>query len=152
MSYTINQYTATNNNFIEDESGANIGVEFQQDGDMLRCILLNFPIFDLSNRTATSNFITQFKNASGVWKTLGDGNFSKTVSDKSGYVYIIPELFGQTESQPYTDPNADPLVLKDGLLTEAQFFINTIVSNKYGAPVDMKSFCVAAIVRNFSLT
>lgn len=152
--------SAQGNGFIDDPNGGIIGLQYNKEGDTMRCFCVNFTVFDLSNRTATNTFIRQIQRANGEWITIG--SFSKTVSDQSGYVHIDLPNFGQMEFdpfEPYTEEEQELVdegisverTLKPNLCTEAQFFIDTLVKNKHGVSVDIATFIYTTIIRQESL-
>ncbi len=153
--------SAQGNDFIEDVNGGLFGLEYEKEGDIFRCFCVNFSEFDLANRSAKNNFVIQIKKANGGWKTID--SFHETVSDSTGYIRTdLDQRFGNRELDPFIPYTTEEQTiideggtvertLKDNVCTEAQFFIDTIVKNKYGVPVDMSTFIYVAISRHEGL-
>lgn len=142
-----------------DTMGGAIGVEFIKGG--LTYLVVgggSMPNFSADNREADAIFRKYIK----VGTTYGFlYEYRRTISDDD-YMYGNPTKtnFGKYESQPYLDsvdvtvhnPHADtivfkPHILKVGLQTEAQFFIDNIIKNKYHLPISISNFIYLTIVR-----
>lgn len=148
-----------NGGFIESPIGGCIGVEYSNESDTFRELCVNFSDFDLSNRKATNNFIRQIKSGNN-WFTID--SYSRTVSDFSSGVSVDPSSFGKgiSKDEMYElDNKGDKILvsqpwlyqLKKNVTPEAQFFIDTIVKNKFGIPIDMAAFIVNVILRKNNL-
>jgi len=130
-----------------DTMGGAIGVEFIKGG--LTYLVVgggSMPNFSADNREADAIFRKYIK----VGSTYGFlSEYRKTISDDD-YMYGNPTKtnFGKYESQPYTDSTAlNPHILKLGLQTEAQFFIDNIIKNKYNLPISISNFIYLTILR-----
>lgn len=161
MAYTVKKYRAVGNDYQEYANGSLIGVEFTLGTQLMREICINFVTFDMANRIATDTFITQ-ANINGSWFTIG--SYQKTVSDFSGAVDVSQSsTFGnpvaisdayELDTEGNKIPVSDPWLyqLKPNISTDAQFFTDTIIDNKYNIVISMSSFMVAVIVHKNSLT
>ena len=130
-----------------DTTGGAIGVEFIKGG--LTYLVVgggSMPNFSADNREADAIFRKYIK----VGSTYGFlSEYRRTISDDN-YMYGNPTKpnFGKYESQPYTDSTAlNPHILKLGLQTEAQFFIDNIIKNKYNLPISISNFIYVTILR-----
>lgn len=153
MTYTLKTYLSVGNDFIEDSQiGGLPGIEYTQEGEVYRDIRVNFSEWDDANRKAVGTFIKQIKGANR-WGFIE--SYRKEVSDFSGGVSVDVSTFG------YPIPTDDMYDLLDGkkididkpwrwklktnVLTEAQFFIDTIGTGRIVAPISIKDFSYMAI-------
>lgn len=152
--------SAQGNDFIEDANGGIIGLQYDKEGDTLRTFCVNFSVFDFANRIAKNNFITQIRRANGGWFTVS--SFDETVSDSTGYIRTNMNQFSERELNPFIPYTTEEQIIVDGgemvertlkanVCTEAQFFIDTIVKNKYNLPVDIATFIYVIITRKEGL-
>lgn len=130
-----------------DTTGGAIGVEFIKGG--LTYLVVgggSMPNFSADNREADAIFRKYIK----VGNTYGFlSEYRRTISDND-YMYGNPTKtnFGKYESQPYIDSvSVNPHILKAGLQTEAQFFIDNIIKNKYNLPISISNFIYLTILR-----
>lgn len=141
----VKQYYKDNldGTYSPDVDGAIAGIEFERDGNTFITLSgTSWNIFDLAGRRAELVFkkfikvddILYFKEA--VIKTIDD----------SRYMYGNPTepTFGQYEDFPY---DSDGELISEDLITEAQFFINTIIQNKWNIPLGIGQFQFATIMR-----
>lgn len=147
MTTTQIRLSANGNDFISDIAGGIIGLQFEKDGDTLRTFCVNFSNFDLANRIATNNFVQQIQKGNGDWATIG--SFRETVSDVSGFISTDPSTFGNKVTQPFEE---DGITLLPNVSTEAQFFVDTLIKNKYGITIDIATFIYVTIQRVEELT
>lgn len=161
----IKQYYRDNFNgtYSPDPDGGIAGIEFERNGKTYLTL----------SGTAWNKFDFAQRKAELVFKRFlkdGDEFALKSseikVLDDSKYMYGNPmdmSTFGEYEDFPYktvmvpvlddegqpTDEEVEQAgtELKDDLITEAQFFINTIIQNRWNIPLGIGQFQFATIMR-----
>jgi hypothetical protein len=145
MTYELKRYKALGNGFVEDSNRAIPGVEFTDGSETFREIAVNFSNFDLANRTCTAVFRREAQTLGGSWAYVS--SYTKTVSDTSGGINLSNGSFA-----PYDQClEDDGITWKQGIVSEAEFTINTIVFNTYGISVSISQFLYNAILRTNGL-
>lgn len=151
MTYTLKTYLAVGNDYVENaEIGGLPGIEYTQDGETYRDIRVNFSEWDDANRKAVGTFIKQIKGTN-KWGFIEC--YRKEVSDFSGGVSVAVATFGQPVIDMYELVDNEKVEvdqpwkwqLKPNVMTEAQFFIDTIGTGRLQVPVSIKDFTYMAI-------
>lgn len=125
-----------------DVDGGIAGIEFTKDSKTFVTLSgTAWNAFDFALRKAELVFKRFIKVEDVLYYK---GSVIKTIDD-SKYMYDNPlaPTFGQYEDFPFDGNNE----LKEDLITEAQFFINTIIQNKWGIPLGIGQFQYATIMR-----
>lgn len=152
--------------YAEDVYGGIVGIEWMDSsGNTYRCIAHHTPLYYFA-RSAETQFYLFIKQVGATYfNTLPIEAFTETANDKSGYRVGDPTSPDFTKSytlDPWVrDTNGnqipDPTVpwgfqLKPGIQTEAQFFIDNVVFNKYGLGISISQFLEAGIINKYNLS
>lgn len=127
-----------------DSMGGAVGIEFEKDGFTYLVVGGgSLPNFSPDNREA-DNVFRKYIRVGNTYGFLYE--YRRTISDDN-YIYGNPTKpnFGNYEDQPFL---IDGVTLKSAdLTTEAQFFIDNIIKNKYHLPISISQFVVQSIVK-----
>ncbi len=125
------------NVYEEDSKGANLGAEWLDENGNTICMLWAYtPTFNPSAKYAEMLY-KLFVKPIGRDKFLLDQEIIDQLGvNKFFYGNFPSENFGRREPEPF-DENGD---LKEGLLTQVQFFIDNIIVNEHDLPFSFKTF------------
>ena len=127
----------SDNNYIEDATGACVGAEWlDEHGNTLIMLWAFTPIFNPSGKYAEMLYKIFIKPV-GRESFILDAEITDHLGvDKYFQNDITNTLFGKLNQEPY-DENG---LLKQGLVTQIQFFVNHFIVNIHNIPMSFKMF------------
>lgn len=127
----------SDNIYTEDAQGACIGAEWQDsNGNTLRMLWAFTPTFNPSAKYAEMLYKIFIKPI-GRENFILDSEIVDSIGvDKYFVGDITNPLFGKREDEPFDEEGN----LKDGLLTQIQFFTDNFVFNEHNIAVSFKMF------------
>jgi hypothetical protein len=150
MNAIIKYLSAEDNEYIEDINGAIPALEWTDNiGDVRRAFVIECN-FQLQLRKFKLTVITQIQTKSGDWRYDHKIPVYYPEANDSTYVYINT---GLVENDPYVEnPFSSEKVLKEGIQTESQFFIDNFGKNKNNLTLKLYSFFFKPIIAKHNLT
>lgn len=158
MTATKKSYTKINEDFIEGSNLELPGVEWVDNNGNTYRDIATLCYFDIANRSFKVNIISQLRaNGRSIWNF--DNHYTLNASDSS-YRYLAT---GVEELNPMEDDITKPIYdnnaiigyqqkMKDGLITQAEFFIRMIGYNLYNVPSSLYDFIYHGIAQKQSIS